>query len=126
MQEGQLAIIWLLLSTLALFTMIFGLRYISNKENMAMIEKGINPREFANRPAPYKNLKWALLLMGAGIGLFLAYMLDNYVLNRGADQFSHHDGNEAIYFSLIAIGAGLGLFGSYRMEKKWWEENRSR
>jgi hypothetical protein len=106
--------------------MIFGLRYIANKENMAMIEKGINPREFANRPAPYKNLKWALLLMGAGIGLFLAYLLDNYVLNAGVNAYRHHDGNEAIYFSLIAIGAGLGLFGSYRMEKKWWEENRSR
>ena len=120
MREGQLAIIWMLLSTLALFLMIFGLRYISNKENMAMIEKGINPREFANRPAPYKNLKWALLLMGAGIGLFLAYMLDHYALS----SYSRRDGNEAIYFSLIAIGAGCGLFGSYRMEKKWWEENK--
>ena len=126
MREGQLAIIWMLLSTLALFLMIFGLRYISNKENMAMIEKGINPREFANRPAPYKNLKWALLLMGAGVGLFIAYLLDNYVLSTGTDRFRHHDGNEAIYFSLVAIGAGLGLFGSYRMEKKFWDENRSR
>jgi len=124
MGEGQLAIIWLLLSTLALFTMIFGLRYISNKENMAMIEKGINPREFANRPAPFKNLKWALLLMGAGIGLFLAYLLDTYALQHN-DGFHGHDGNEAIYFSLIAIGAGLGLFGSYKMEKKWWDENRN-
>ena len=124
MHEGQLAIIWLLLSTLALFTMIFGLRYIANKENMAMIEKGINPREVANRPAPYKNLKWALLLMGAGVGLFLAYVLDNYVLLGSTDRFHHDDGSPAIYFSLIAIGAGAGLFGSYRMEKKWWEENR--
>ena len=126
MGEGQLAIIWLLLSTLALFTMIFGMRYISNKENMAMIEKGINPREYANRPAPFKNLKWALLLMGAGIGLFFAYLLDNYVLNNySADRFHGHNGNEAIYFSLIAIGAGLGLFGSYRIEKKWWDENKN-
>ena len=124
MGEGQLAIIWLLLSTLALFTMIFGLRYISNKENMAMIEKGLNPREYANRPAPFKNLKWALLLMGAGIGLFLAYLLDTYALRHNSD-FHGHDGNEAIYFSLIAIGAGLGLFGSYRMEKKWWDENKN-
>jgi hypothetical protein len=123
MHEGQLAIIWLLLSTLALFLMIFGLRYISNKENMAMIDKGINPREYANRPAPFKNLKWALLLMGAGIGLFLAYVLDNYVLNFNVDRFNH-DGNPAIYFSLIAIGAGTGLFASYRIEKKWWDENR--
>ncbi len=114
---------WLLLSTLALFAMIFGLRYMANKENMAMIEKGINPRDVANRPAPYKNLKWALLLIGAGIGLFLAYVLDHYALNPG-NSMIEHDGNEAIYFSLIAIGAGIGLFGSYRMEKKWWDENK--
>jgi hypothetical protein len=122
MHEGQLAIIWLLLSTLALFLMIFGLRYISNKENMAMIDKGINPRDYANRPAPFKNLKWALLLVGAGIGLFLAYMLDNYVLQVNRFQ---HDDNPAIYFSLIGVGAGLGLLGSYRIEKKWWDENKS-
>jgi hypothetical protein len=123
MQEGQLAILWLLLSTLAFFAMIFGLRYISNKENMAMIEKGMNPREFANKPAPFKNLKWALLLVGCGIGLFLAYVLDNYVLE---EQGGHHDSNAAIYFSLIAIGGGLGLFGSYKMEKKWWDANNGK
>lgn len=124
MQEGQLAIIWLLLSTLALFTMIFGLRYISNKENMAMIEKGLNPREFTNRPAPFKNLKWALLLIGCGIGLFLAYLLDNYMLQ--ANRMNDHDGNPAIYFSLIAIGGGLGLLGSYRIERKWWDDNNGK
>ncbi len=121
MQQGQLAIIWLLLSTLAFFMLVFGLRYIINKENMAMIEKGLNPKEFANRPAPYKNLKWALLLMGAGVGLFLAYLLDNFAL---ADRHTGPD-NAPIYFSLIAIGAGAGLFGSYLMEKKWWDENKS-
>src|SRR5882672_10895051 len=107
------------------FAMIFGIVYLKTRQNMAMIEKGMNPKEFANRPAPYKNLKWALLLIGAGVGLFLAYILDNYVL-QSADHFSHgHDGNEAIYFSLIAIGGGLGLFGSYRIEKKWWDANDS-
>ena len=125
MEEGQLAIIWLLLSTLALFTMIFGLRYISNKENMAMIEKGLNPREYANKPAPFKNLKWALLLVGCGIGLFLAYILDNFVL-RDLSSGRGDDENAAIYFSLIAIGGGLGLLGSYRIEKKWWDANSNK
>ena len=114
------------------FAMIFGIVYLKTRQNMAMIEKGMNPKEFVNRPAPYKNLKWALLLIGAGVGLFLAYMLDTFVLRHTVttEIFNgntyHHgdDGNPAIYFSLIAIGAGLGLFGSYRMEKKWWEENR--
>jgi Na+/proline symporter len=114
------------------FAMIFGIVYLKTRQNLAMIEKGMNPKEFANRPAPYKNLKWALLFIGAGIGLFLAYMLDNYVLQHNmttevinGNTYHHSDnGSEAIYFSLIAIGAGLGLFGSYRIEKKWWEENK--
>ncbi|MEO6611435.1 MAG: DUF6249 domain-containing protein [Chitinophagaceae bacterium] len=118
------------------FAMIFGIYYLRTRQNLAMIEKGMNPREFANRPAPYKNLKWALLLIGAGIGLFLAYMLDTYVLQQGSvstyvvdgvtRHYNDHDHNPAIYFSLIAIGGGLGLFGSYRMEKKWWDENRDK
>jgi hypothetical protein len=116
------------------FAMIFGVVYLKTRQNMAMIEKGMNPKEFANRPAPYKNLKWSLLLIGAGVGLFLAYMLDTYVIQHTVftetygGNIHHHreDGNPAIYFSLIAIGGGLGLFGSYRIEKKWWDENKIR
>ena len=109
------------------FAMVFGIYYLRTRQNLAMIEKGMNPKEFANRPAPYKNLKWALLLIGAGAGLFLAYVLDNYVLSNSADIARNHDGkNVPIYFSLIAIGGGLGLFGSYKMEKKWWDDNKDK
>ena len=108
------------------FAMIFGIYYLKTRQNLAMIEKGMNPKEFANRPAPYKNLKWALLLIGSGIGLFVAYILDNYVLYGQGNNMYRHDENPAIYFSLIAIGGGLGLFGSYRIEKKWWDENKDK
>ena len=109
------------------FAMIFGIVYLRTRQNLAMIEKGMNPKEFANRPAPYKNLKWALLLIGAGVGLFLAYLMDNYMLPVQMNQFGHHgDQNVPIYFSLIAIGGGLGLFGSYRIEKKWWDDNKEK
>lgn len=114
------------------FAMTFGIVYLRTRQNLAMIEKGMNPREFVNRPAPYKNLKWALLLIGAGTGLFLAYILDMYVFqnfwteNYNGQTFRHHDGNPAIYFALIAIGGGIGLFGSYKIEKKWWDENKDR
>jgi hypothetical protein len=64
-------------------------------------------------------LKWGLLLVGSGIGLFLAYLLDNFVLNRiGRGEFYDSGRNVPIYFALIAIGGGLGLIGSYRIEKK--------
>lgn len=106
------------------FAMIFGIYYLKTRQNLAMIEKGMNPKEFANRPAPYKNLKWALLLIGAGVGLFLAYLLDNFALP--IRSIEDHDRNVPIYFALIAIGGGLGLFGSYKMEKKWWDENKDK
>ncbi|MBM3417084.1 MAG: hypothetical protein FJY20_11755 [Bacteroidetes bacterium] len=113
------------LPPLGFFLMIFGIVYMHKRENLAMIEKGMNPKENRDRPAPYKNLKWGLLLIGAGAGLFLAYLLDNFMLPSNPGSHGH-DGNEAIYFALIAIGGGLGLFGSYKMEKKWWEENKGK
>jgi hypothetical protein len=99
------------------FAMVFSLRYFSNRERMAMIQNGMDPGLQRAQPQPYAVLKWGLLLMGAGVGLFLAYMLDHTVLNSGG----HHDGNDdiaAIYFSLIGIFGGLGLFISYLIEKR--------
>ena len=76
---------------------------------MAMIEKGINPKQVAHRPAPYRSLKSGLILLGAGLGLLIAFFIDK---NIGGWN------NEPIYFSLIAICGGLGLIISYVIEKK--------
>jgi hypothetical protein len=103
------------------FAMVFGIVYLRTKQNMAMIEKGMNPKIKENRPTPYLNLKWGLLLVGSGLGLFLAYLLDNFVLYNVGRTSSHFDGegaNVPIYFALIAIGGGLGLITSYRIEKR--------
>jgi hypothetical protein len=121
MQAAELGVLWLILSSLALFAMIFGLRYMSNKEKMAMIEKGMDPklRHFRPRPAPFVSLKWGLLIVGAGLGLLVAYLLDNTLLYRiGHDHDEFNGTNVTIYFALIAIGGGLGLIASYRVEKK--------
>lgn len=98
--------------------LIFGLVYLKSRENMAMIEKGMNPKEFNNRPVPYRNLKNGLLLLGAGIGLMLAYFLTQYVL--------HDEENPALWFAFIGIGGGLGLIASYRVEKKEWLDRQDR
>lgn len=105
------------------FAMIFGIFYLKTRENLAMIEKGMNPKEYARKPAPYKNLKWALLLIGAGSGLLAAYLIEMALSGKSG---RHHDEHPAIYFSLIAIGGGLGLLSSYRIEKKWWDENKDK
>jgi hypothetical protein len=106
------------------FAMVFGIVYLRTKQNMAMIEKGMNPKDkdVRHRPTPYLNLKWGLLLVGSGLGLFLAYLLDNFVLYKvahtGGSDFDNDGANVPIYFALIAIGGGLGLITSYRIEKK--------
>ena len=106
-----------ILICLGAFAMVFGIVYLRTRENLAMIDKNMNPKEFANRPAPYRSLKTGLLFMGAGIGLLIAYLIDHNMVGR------HHD-SAPIYFSLIAIGGGLGLIASYAVEKKEWLSNR--
>jgi hypothetical protein len=98
------------------FAMIFGIVYLRTRENMAMIEKGMNPKRNANLPAPFRSLKIGLLLSGAGAGLLLAYLLE---------IFTKLHEPVALYFALIAIGGGLGLIGSYSMEKKEYDRTRS-
>lgn len=107
-----------ILVSLGLFAMIFGIVYMNKRENLAMIEKGMNPKSNYRRPAPFTNLKWGLLLVGAGAGLLVAYILSDYVLFR-PDKWGNNDNeNPAIYFAMIAIGGGFGLISSYKIEKK--------
>ena len=94
------------------FAMVFGIVYLRTRQNLAMIDKGMNPKEFANRPAPYSNLKWGLLLIGSGLGLLIAYIVDL------SSNLVDGEENPTIYFSMIAIFGGLGLIASYRIEKK--------
>jgi len=94
------------------FAMIFGIVYLRTKENLAMVEKGMNPKDRLNRPAPFRSLKWGLLLLGAGLGLLIAFFVDMNLPYRIEPA--------GIYFALIAMGGGLGLIGSYFVEKKHW------
>ena len=92
------------------FAMVFGIVYLKTRQNLAMIEKGMNPKERVRRSAP-TYLKWGLLLIGAGIGLLLAFLIDTLLIPREVEPV-------AVYFSLIAIGGGIGLVASYRIDKK--------
>jgi hypothetical protein len=95
-----------ILISLGSFAMVFGIVYLRTRENLALMEKGKDPRS----PRPYRSLKSGLLLVGAGLGLFIAYLIDTHSTMR-------HE-SPPIYFSLIAIGGGTGLIVSYLIEKK--------
>ena len=92
------------------FAMIFGVAYLRTRENLAMMEKGWNPKQYPGLPTPYRSLKWGLLLMGAGLGLFSAFLVDT-----GLPE----EVNVApVYFALIDVGGGIGLIISYFVEKR--------
>ena len=112
----ELGVMVAIIVPLALFMMIFGIVYLTKRERMAMIERGMDPRRYKPQSAPFENLKWGLLLIGSGSGLFLAYLLGHTVFSRIGD--TDDGGNVAVYFALIAIFGGLGLFFSYLIEKK--------
>ena len=105
-----------ILIPLSFFAMVFGVVYLFKKENLAMIEKGMNPKDKLFRPAPFRSLKWGLLLLGAGMGLLIAFFIDMNLPYRVEPA--------GIYFALIAMGGGLGLIGSYFVEKKHWYDKK--
>jgi hypothetical protein len=109
--------------SLGFFIMIFGIIYLNKRERMAMIERGMDPRRYKPQSAPFQNLKWGLLMIGAGLGLFLAFVFDVTIFRHINSDFN--DDNPSIYFALIAIFGGLGLFLSYIIEKKDIDKNRS-
>lgn len=100
--------------SLGFFALVFGIVYMQKKENLAMLEKGHNPRQYANLPTPFRTLKWGLLLVGAGLGLLLSFILDETIMWRNSSD------TEIIYMALLGVGGGSGLIVSYLVEKKEW------
>src|ERR1700742_2191186 len=109
MDTANLGIMCGIIVSLGFFAMIFGIVYLYKRERMAMIERGMDPRRYKPQSAPYQTLKWGLLLVGAGVGLCLAYIVQTLIF--------HDYDNPAMYFGLIAVFGGLGLFVSFLMEK---------
>ena len=111
MEEGVLAILWLIIVSVGILVTIVYIRKFINQERMSMIEKGMNPNEVeANKPRtsnPIWPLRFALLLIGAGLGLFVGYFLDMAL-----------DMEEVAYFSMFFVFAGTGLGISYVVEDK--------
>ncbi|TDU42725.1 hypothetical protein BXY82_0118 [Gelidibacter sediminis] len=99
----------------------FGIFYLyfstRNKERLALIEKGADASIFMRgkqTTAPIWKvliLNLALLLMGIGLGIFIALIIENYTTFNGA-----------IYPATIFLMAGLGLLIGFNMTKNLEKE----
>lgn len=103
------------------FALIFGIRYLSNKEKMAMIERGIDPGSQKSTPKPFLSLKFGLLMVGVGLGLIVALFTVRGVFSANLTD-SETGQAVAVYFGCIFIFGGLGLIVSYMIEKKWLDQ----
>lgn len=105
---------------IAFFAVVFGIFYLHissrNKERLALIEKGADASIFSigKRGSSWKVivLNLAFLLMGIGLGVFIANLLDTY---------SSLD-SDAIYPSMIFLMAGVGLYVGFTQTKKALED----
>ncbi|MGK0385411.1 MAG: hypothetical protein ACI849_000012 [Patiriisocius sp.] len=104
-----------------IFGSIFGVFYLyissRNKERLALIEKGADASIFnldKRSGSSWKVivLNLAFLLMGIGLGVFLANLLDTY---------SSLDG-DAVYPATIFFMAGVGLYVGFTQTSKVLKE----
>jgi hypothetical protein len=93
---------------LASCVVIVYIRKFNNMERMAIIDKGLSPDLFKkDRRQSDSSLRFALLLIGSGIGLLFGYWLDRTF-----------DMEEVGYFAMLFIFGGLGLGLAYLIEEK--------
>lgn len=107
-----------ILIPLVVFGAIFGVVYVivsaRNRERMAMIEKGVDPKDFITKTkiSVYSILKWALLLVGVGLGLFIGSVLEAYTAIN----------EEPAYIASALFFGGLGLTAAFFIQKKGQED----
>ena len=77
-----------------------------------MIDKGVNPKDFIRQRTiksnPYGILKWALLLVGLGLGVFIGSLMASYTTLEEVSA----------YFATTLFFGGLGLVAAYLLTKK--------
>jgi hypothetical protein len=109
----EMALLIPILVPLGAFLMVFGIQYLKNQERMAMIQKGMMPEREEKKFSPSRTLRNALVLVGAGLGMLTAKMIDDsYFYNDQDDRAVPY------YFACVAIGAGTGLLIAYIYERK--------
>ena len=94
---------------MSFFAMVFGIVYISikRKERRMLIERGLDLSTLEAKKKDSSSLKWGMVFVGVGLGIFLGKILAAY---------SSFD-EDAAYFSMICLLGGLALVIYHFIEK---------
>lgn len=122
-----------IIAMLSICTTVFGLYYLRNKENMALIEKGMNPRNSSpEEPRRFSALKYGLMFTGGGLGLAIAFLIERALAKSYQVEVPYFESDQVqglrtitrtedfpqLYFALIILGAGIGLVSAYLIMRK--------
>ena len=115
--EGIVALCVPIVGSIGLFTMIVLLRSYSNKERMAMIDRGMNPADLKiwmrRRNDPYRSVRLACTAVGVGLGLFVGNVLRSTDIN----MFNRSGIVAGLTFVCGGLGLLLGFFIEYGIKK---------
>lgn len=115
--EGIVALCVPIVGSIGLFTMLIMMRSYSNKERMAMIERGMNPADLKvwvrRRNDPYRSVRFACTAVGVGFGLFFG----NILRSTDIDMFNRSGIVAGLTFVCGGLGLLIGFFIQYSLKK---------
>lgn len=95
---------------ISLFAMVFGIVYlvVRRKERLAMIEKGVDLQSIEPEKRVPSSLKWGMLFVGIGLGIFVGRLLSLYTCL----------GEPEAFFSMVFMFGGTSLILYHLIARK--------
>lgn len=115
MDAGVITMLIPIVVPLGAFAMIYYLNKQESEVKKKMIENGMNPKDSSKPKLGGGALKWGGLLIGGGLGLFVASMIETSM---------NEIDSEPIYFGLIALFGGIGLVLAHNYARKQYREDK--
>ena len=114
--EGVIALFVPIIGSIGAFTMVVFLRHYTNRERMAMIERGMNPADLklsAHRnDDPQRSIRIACTAIGIGLGLFVGNIL------RSIEFFNKGGIVAGLVFMLGGLGLLIGYYMQYALQQR--------
>ena len=107
MNKGIVLFVLWVLFPMAILILLFGIRYLKNKENMALIERGKSPGMDTDRGTL---LTWGIVLIGASLGLIAGMIIRAKILPETEPVI--------LYLTTVCFFTGSGLIVAYTMHRR--------